>query len=222
MHIYWKKNQVKVKARKRQTLLKFKVHHTFEYFGCKHVILREIAFSLKHYWRWCHVDDYQERGCFFNDEIKMVNCNADVGCRYEFSNCLLEAYTNKVMLTIEVICILILMERWDLSVTATQFSGRYQQKITFARERSWTASGNFLFRLFIRSYHIPSNISFISYRTWAPILIYQESYQADRGVHWSNILMITIFMILKMITIITAPVMMIMIMVWQQGVGPDD
>ena len=38
----------------------------------------------------------QERGCFFNDEIKMVNCNADVGCRYEFSNCLFEAYTDKV------------------------------------------------------------------------------------------------------------------------------
>ena len=145
----------------------------------------------------------------------MVNCNADVGCRYEFSNCLLEAYTNKVMLSIVVISILILMQRWDLSVTATQFSGRYQRKITFARERSWTASGNFLFGHFIRSYPIPSNISFISYRTWAPILIYQESYQADRGVHWSNILMITIFMILKMITIITVRVMM-MIMVWQK------
>ena len=26
----------------------------------------------------------------------MVNCNADVGCRYEFSNCLFEAYTDKV------------------------------------------------------------------------------------------------------------------------------
>jgi len=38
----------------------------------------------------------EERGCFFNDEIKMVNCNADVGCRYEFSNCLFEAYTDKV------------------------------------------------------------------------------------------------------------------------------
>ena len=143
----------------------------------------------------------------------MVNCNADVGCRYEFSNCLLEAYTNKVMLSIVVISILILMERWDPSVTATQFSGRYQRKITFARERSWTASGNFL--SFIRSYHIPSNISFISYRTLAPILIYQESYQADRGVHWSNISMMTIFMILKMITVITASVMM-MIMIWQK------
>ena len=140
----------------------------------------------------------------------MVNCNADVGCRYEFSNCLLEAYTNKVMLSIVAITIIIFMQRWDLSVTATQFSGRYQRKITFARERSWTASGNFL--SFIRSYHIPSNISFISYRTLAPILIYQESYQADRGVHWSNILLITIFMILKMITMITAPVMMMMMM----------
>ena len=28
----------------------------------------------------------------------MVNCNEDVGCRYEFSNCLFEAYTDKVNL----------------------------------------------------------------------------------------------------------------------------
>ena len=39
----------------------------------------------------------EERQCFFNDEIKMVNCNADVGCRYEFTNCLFEAYTDMVI-----------------------------------------------------------------------------------------------------------------------------
>ena len=38
----------------------------------------------------------EERQCFFNDEIKMVNCNSDVGCRYEFTNCLFEAYTDMV------------------------------------------------------------------------------------------------------------------------------
>ena len=38
----------------------------------------------------------EERQCFFEDEIRMVNCNIDVGCRYEFSNCLLEAFTDKV------------------------------------------------------------------------------------------------------------------------------
>ena len=56
--------------------------------------------SFFHFSRWFHVDNCQERGCFFNDEIKMVNCNADVGCRYEFSNCLFEAYTDKVRLSI--------------------------------------------------------------------------------------------------------------------------
>ena len=41
----------------------------------------------------------EERQCFFEDEIRMVNCNIDVGCRYEFSNCLLEAFTDKVRLS---------------------------------------------------------------------------------------------------------------------------
>ena len=53
-----------------------------------------------HNGKFQQIADYQERGCFFNDEIKMVNCNADVGCRYEFSNCLFEAYTDKVRLSI--------------------------------------------------------------------------------------------------------------------------
>ena len=39
----------------------------------------------------------EERGCFFNEEIKMVNCNSDVGCRYAFTNCLFEAYTDMVI-----------------------------------------------------------------------------------------------------------------------------
>ena len=38
----------------------------------------------------------------------MVNCNADVGCRYEFSNCLFEAYTDKVNLIIVIIEIMMI------------------------------------------------------------------------------------------------------------------
>ena len=60
----------------------------------------------------------EERGCYFEDEIRMVkgfkiwptssqtisfqklypqvNCNPDVGCMYEYSNCLYEAFTDKV------------------------------------------------------------------------------------------------------------------------------
>ena len=38
----------------------------------------------------------EERQCYFEDEIRMVNCNIDVGCRYEYSNCLFEAYTDQI------------------------------------------------------------------------------------------------------------------------------
>ena len=52
----------------------------------------------------------EERQCYFEDEIRMVrdflelnryillkvNCNPDVGCMYEYSNCLNEAFTDKV------------------------------------------------------------------------------------------------------------------------------
>ena len=40
----------------------------------------------------------EERQCFFEDEIRMVNCNIDVGCRYEYSNCLFEAFTDQLLL----------------------------------------------------------------------------------------------------------------------------
>ena len=36
------------------------------------------------------------RGCYFEDEISMIDCNMDVGCRYEMTNCLYQATLDQV------------------------------------------------------------------------------------------------------------------------------
>ena len=40
--------------------------------------------------------DPEVRGCFFEDEIHMTDCNSDVGCRYEMTNCLYQAGLDQV------------------------------------------------------------------------------------------------------------------------------
>ena len=39
----------------------------------------------------------EDRGCYFNEEIKMVDFNLDVGIRYEMTNCLFQAATDKIL-----------------------------------------------------------------------------------------------------------------------------
>ena len=80
----------------------------------------------------------------------MINCNEDVGCRYELSTCLLEAYTDKVNLIIvmikdmilviikdlEIMIIKDLTYRCDQSVSAIQCFGPYPPQMMCARGKS--------------------------------------------------------------------------------------
>ena len=40
--------------------------------------------------------DPEVRGCYFEDEIRMIDCNIDVGVRYEMTNCLYQAGLDQV------------------------------------------------------------------------------------------------------------------------------